>query len=71
MKNEKPILQEDSMTLDILFINQLIHLGDKPKIIWVLCLKRLLKENIDGEALKWAFNKMRKKRRQKNSNGYI
>ena len=29
----------------------------------------LLKENIDGEALKWAFSKMCKKRGQKNFNG--
>ena len=32
----------------------------------------LLKENIDGEALKWAFEKMsKKKRREKNFDGYI
>ena len=32
----------------------------------------LLKENIDGEALKWAFEKMSKKeRREKNFNGNI
>ena len=32
----------------------------------------LLKENIDGEALRWAFKKMQKRKEErKNINGYI
>ena len=29
----------------------------------------LLKENIDGEAITWAFNRIKKRKRKKNFNG--
>ena len=43
----------------ILFIKMLIANGINVKIIWGLFLKEgLLKENIDGEALLWAHNRL-------------
>ena len=31
----------------------------------------LLKENIDGEAISWAFNRLKKEERKKNTYGYF
>ena len=54
------------MILDTLFTNLQTLLGGKQKKNMGLMLKEgLLKENIDGEALRWAFNKMRKRKEER------
>ena len=60
-------------------LNDLRHIiyksADTPwrlaKKMGLMLKEGLLKENIDGEALKWAFEKMTKRKEEKNFNGYI
>ena len=73
MKNDKPILPGR--------LNDLRHIiyksADMPwrqakNNIGLMLKEGLLKENIDGEALKWAYNKMtRRKEERKNLNGNL
>ena len=72
MKNDKPTLPGR--------LNDLRHIiyksADTPwrqaKNNMGLMLKEgLLKENIDGEALKWAYNKMNRRKKKENPYGYL
>ena len=54
------------MIFDISFTKVEIHIGDRPKNNLGLMLKEgLLKENIDGEAIQWAFNRIKKKEKRR------
>ena len=49
-----------------------IHWRQAKNNLGLMLKEGLLKENIDGEAISWAFNRIKKKkRRKKNSNGYF
>ena len=60
-------------------LNDLRHIiyksADTPwrlaKNMGLMLKEGLLKENIDGEALKWAFEKMSKEEKKENFNGYF
>ena len=45
--------------------------GDNQKNLGLMLKEGLLKENIDGEAISWAFNRLVKRKERENLNGYF
>ena len=58
------------MIYDILFIKVQIPLRQCKNNLGLM-LKEVVERNIDGEAINWAFNRLKKERGEKNTHGDI